>query len=479
MDITKLFLKHNMRLTPEAEEYLRHLSEEKIKEIALSLIEKNKIFVSLDDVKPKKEKKVVVIRSSFKDVPAREYSSSFKIYEDKDITGKSRASGKFEDFVELIRDRFRRTSSILRNKITNYQTLTLKKINDSHMENEKVKVIVIVSNKRMTKKGNMLLDVEDETDTGRILILPSDQRLFNEANTITYDAIIGVEGTVYKGMVIADRIVWPDIPFNHKLKPIDEPMSIMYLSDTHIGSKLFLDNIFQEVIDWLKKGEGIAGNIKYVCFAGDIVDGVGIYPKQENELVIKDIYEQYEIFRKYLEQFPDYIETFVIPGNHDAVRRAQPQPRIPKELINMNGNVHFLGDPAWIKIENFLHLLYHGDALDSVIASIPGLDYKQPERAMVEVVKRRHLSPIYGTNPIVPEKKDYLMIDEVPDIVNMGHLHRNGVTKYRDVYHICSGTFQLKTEYQAKFGHVPTPGVVTVFDMKSLNIKNVDFYEGG
>jgi DNA polymerase II small subunit len=179
-----------------------------------------------------------------------------------------------------------------------------------------------------------------------------------------------------------------------------------------------------------------------------------------------------------MEQIPEYIEIFIIPGNHDAVRRAQPQPKIPKELINLNGRVHLLGDPAWVTIEKYLHLLYHGDALDSVIASLPGLDYKQPEKAMVELLKRRHLSPIYGTNPIVPETTDYLVIDEVPEVVCMGHLHKNGVSKYRNVFNINAGTFQLKTEYQAKFGHVPTPGIATLFNMDSLNISHVKFYEG-
>ena len=34
----------------------------------------------------------------------------------------------------------------------------------------------------------------------------------------------------------------------------------------------------------------IASHVKYVLMAGDVVDGVGVYPGQAKELAIKDIY---------------------------------------------------------------------------------------------------------------------------------------------------------------------------------------------
>jgi len=44
--------------------------------------------------------------------------------------------------------------------------------------------------------------------------------------------------------------------------------------------------------------------VKYILVAGDIVDGIGIYPNQEKELVVKDVYKQYEMFDDLFQSFP-------------------------------------------------------------------------------------------------------------------------------------------------------------------------------
>jgi DNA polymerase II small subunit len=56
---------------------------------------------------------------------------------------------------------------------------------------------------------------------------------------------------------------------------------------------------FNRFVSWLngKYGNGqmqeIASHIKYVLIAGDVVDGIGVYPNQAKELAIKDVYGQY------------------------------------------------------------------------------------------------------------------------------------------------------------------------------------------
>ena len=49
---------------------------------------------------------------------------------------------------------------------------------------------------------------------------------------------------------------------------------------------------------------------------------------------------------------------------------------------------------------------------------------------MVEYLKRRHLSPIYPGNLIIPEKLITCYEDE-PDAFHSGHVHKNGYTAYR------------------------------------------------
>ena len=44
---------------------------------------------------------------------------------------------------------------------------------------------------------------------------------------------------------------------------------------------------------------------------------------------------------------------------------------------------------------------------------------------MKHLLRARHLSPIYGSQtPIAPEMEDLLVIEDVPDIFHVGHVHR-------------------------------------------------------
>jgi DNA polymerase II small subunit len=72
--------------------------------------------------------------------------------------------------------------------------------------------------------------------------------------------------------------------------------------------------------------------VEYLLLAGDMVEGVGVYPDQDEELEIVDIYEQYEAFAEHLKEVPADTEIVMIPGNHDAVRLAEPQPGFNDEI---------------------------------------------------------------------------------------------------------------------------------------------------
>jgi DNA polymerase II small subunit len=337
----------------------------------------------------------------------------------------------------------------------------------------------MVIDKRDSQKGNLIVEIEDEQEVCLVIMMKSDENVYALADQIVLDDILLFEGRVYNGILIAKEIIWPDIPIMRNKKTIEEDLAVAYLSDLHVGSKLFMEKEFNKFLDWINgNGEDkeLAGKIKYISISGDIVDGIGIYPRQEDELVVKDIYKQYGIFMDLMEKIPDYIKVIVSPGNHDAVRRAQPQPQLPKELLN--GKTLNVGSPSWIDLEGFKHLIYHGDSLDSIISSLSNCDHTHPEVPMIELLKRRNLSPIYGRNPIVPEKKDYLFIDQIPDVLHMGHVHKNGYSLYRGTHIINSGTFQERTNFQIKQGHIPTPGIVPILCMKTGEVVHKKFVAG-
>ncbi len=160
----------------------------------------------------------------------------------------------------------------------------------------------------------------------------------------------------------------------------------------------------------------IAGRVKYVLIAGDIVDGVGVYPDQADELSIRDVHKQYNFATKYLEKIPNYIEIVISPGNHDASRKALPQPAIPEGYltgIKGKNNIHSVGSPCLLSVHGVEVLMYHGRSLDDIVAVIPGMDHAHPEKSMKLLMQSRHLAPVYGGKTMLsPENRDYLVIDQ-------------------------------------------------------------------
>jgi DNA polymerase II small subunit len=223
----------------------------------------------------------------------------------------------------------------------------------------------------------------------------------------------------------------------------------------------------------------IAGRVKYVLVAGDLVDGVGVYPNQAKELVIKDVHKQYRLATKLLEQIPDYIEVLVSPGNHDAPRKALPQPAISEEFLKTlqeSRRIRSLGDPCLVSLHNVEVLMYHGRSLDDVIATVPGFDHGHPEKAMKLLLQSRHLAPLYGGKTMLsPENRDFLVIDHVPDIFHAGHIHVVGYCNHRGVLIVNSGGWQEQTDYMQKLGLVPTPGKVPVVNLQTLEITILSF----
>lgn len=458
----------------EAEELLKaHNSEELVEKILLL----GKPFVSKDDIEPlipKAELAEVSRPPDFSPV-AKEYDSNVKLYHSLDVTGKSRTKGEVENFIAHFRNRFERLARMLRrsNSVPTIELADARR----HL-NEKARVVVLISDKRETKKGNILLEVEDLSGAFKVVISNSkyNEKAADKAKNLLIDDVVAITGKVLEPYIVAEDIEWPDLPVIREKKQAEIDVAAVYLSDLHFGSRYFLGKPLKAFTDWLHgRGEmkELAGKVKYICIAGDIVDGIGIYPNQEKELVVKDIYQQYKMFDDFVEDIPDHIEVIVAPGNHDAVRRGEPQPALPTDLVG--SDVIRVGNPSTVAIEGIKHLMYHGTSMDSMIASIPNASYMHPEKVMVEYLKRRHLSPLYGGNLIIPENVDYMVIEEPPDIFHSGHVHKNGYTQYRGTLVINSGTFQDRTDFQIKQGHIPTPGLVPVYEMKYGRLHTLDF----
>ncbi len=428
---------------------------------------------------------IEVSRSAdFKPMSA-DVGSNYKI----DNTPADRAEGTSMDFVNYFRNRLKKIRSFIEaNRAGIYgfaQSLELLK---NYTTGREVCIIGVVVSTSRTAKGNIFMRMDDETGDAKVMFMNgSSQRsrdLFEKAGSIITDEVIAIKGKVSGEFVYADEIIWPDVAIKER-KKAEEDIAIAFMSDIHIGSKRFMEKNFRQMIEWLNgnvnsKHKDIAGKIKYVVMAGDVADGIGVYPGQEQDLAILDVYAQYRELFNFIDAMPDYIEVFVLPGNHDAVQRAEPQPPLTTDLIKdfAKPNVHIVSNPCYLNLHGMDVLSYHGTSLDSIIRAVPGTSYAQPEKAMIELLKRRHLSPVYGGNVIVPSKDDNLVIKKVPDILHMGHIHKNGLANYHGVDIVNSGTWQARTDFQIKQGHMPTPCVMPVCELKSRNFITIDFGVG-
>jgi DNA polymerase II small subunit len=273
----------------------------------------------------------------------------------------------------------------------------------------------------------------------------------------------------------------PDIPDHLPNKSKSEAYTVL-ISDLHVGSKYFMKREFLRFLDWLSSSsnDDIVKKIKFLCVGGDLIDGIGIFPNQDKELLEMDAAKQMSHAAELLAKVPKHIKVLVIPGNHDLGRRALPQPAIPRKDLSEQlyglENCTMLGNPAFIELNGIKVLMYHGQSLDDIIATTPGLSYSRPAEAMKMLLKARHLAPTYGERtPIAPEQEDMMVISEVPDIFHSGHVHIVDVQNYRGTLVVNSGAWQGQTKYQQTMGITPTPGMAVIVNLATLQPFVYDF----
>jgi DNA polymerase II small subunit len=413
---------------------------------------------------------------------AKEVEANININEDP--SSKLSSTGTIEDYLGYFRDRFRRIEKLLRQRIDVKSAASLLDALKAPA-NTKLKIIGMITEKRESKQ-RILLTIEDlQANATALVPQNSPQEVLKKARLLLLDQVVCLSVVkTRRNLLIVKDIVLPDIAQKpHRKAPV--PVYAVLTSDMHVGSTKFQREAFNRFTLWLngkygnEKMKEIASHVKYVLIAGDIVDGIGIYPNQIKELAIKEVYEQYRLAAKCIEQIPDYIEVIIIPGNHDAPRKALPQPAISNTFLKTlqeTRNICSLGNPCLLSLHNVEVLLYHGRSLDDIMSTVPGIGYSHPEKAMTLLLQSRHLAPVYGgKTPLSPENRDFLVIERVPDIFHAGHVHVLGYTNYRGVLVVNSGGWQEQTDYMRRLGLAPTPGKVPVINLQTLETTVIPF----
>lgn len=374
-------------------------------------------------------------------------------------------------FKKLFQDRYWRLLGVARQRPDSKNIASVQSTKGSKVN--KVRIAGLLSS-RNSKHENVELVVEDPTGSARV---QCGDDLSGLAMKLPLDSFVIAEVSSGKGgQLFASSLTPPDVPNRKPVTSSHQGYAVL-LSDLHIGSKMFLQEDFQRFTLWLNGKLGdleIVNRVKYVIIAGDVIDGIGVYPGQEYQLVERNLRKQYSMAAEIIGGIPKHIKILVAPGNHDPVRQALPQPSVPADLaepLYKLENVTTVGNPSYVKLDGVNFLVYHGRSLDDIIATIPDLSYSRPAAAMQVLLKSRHLAPMYGKRTALsPELRDMLVIDPVPDVFHAGHVHAIDVLEYRGTLIVNSGTFQAQTPFQANMGLEPTASIVPVVDLSTLNL---------
>ena len=385
-----------------------------------------------------------------------------------------------EACYRMFRNRYDTLAQMMKGRLTPYPIEALTRSGSKYADSD-IGIIGMVVSSSTSGKGHRIVEIEDPTGTIKVLF-NKNREGFDEAEKILPDEVIGVKGKLApaqpggtsSGMVFADTLFRPDIPLTHTFSPPrGEPAKVALISDVHVGSDTFLEDSWDRFTEWMHNHP----EVNYLLIDGDVVDGIGIYPDQDKELHIKTIYEQYDRVGELLSEMPKHLRIVVAPGNHDAVRGAEPQPALPEEFrTKFPSNVTFVENPSVVSIQSVSTLMYHGRSIDDLIKFIPGASYEHPGDIMKVMLQRRHLSPIYGQRtPLLSTETDNLVIRKVPDILHTGHVHISEVINYRNVLGVNAGTWQSQTSFQKQMNITPTPAEAVVVDLSTLSYEKYCF----
>lgn len=390
----------------------------------------------------------------------------------KDITGDSTCVGNVIDFAKLFNDRYATLKRILQRR---RELSGLVPISRAKKIQKDIRFVGIVNDIRQTKNGHTMIELEDEEDKIQVLLMKGSRK---GSESFIKDEVLGVVGSFSKDgeIVVAKEIIRPEVPINSGMAPNGSDSVLAFVSDIHVGSTEFLEDAWNRFAAWLNK-DPAAERIRYILVPGDLVDGIGIYPGQEDELMIEDIYAQYAELARLVSMIPTRIKVIMMPGNHDAVRLAEPQPALPPELTSLfDQRTTFVGNPCYLEIEGRTILAYHGRSMDDFIGSIRNLSYGRPAEIMKEMLKRRHMAPIYGERTaIAPEQKDYLLIDRVPNIFVTGHVHACQIDEYRGIRLVNASAWQSQTSFQRMHNQTPDPAKVPMINLGTGEMWIEDF----
>ena len=213
-----------------------------------------------------------------------------------------------------------------------------------------------------------------------------------------------------------------------KIKPVKENdvykipnnmshLKLLLISDTHLASKYdrldILRYLYQEAED---------KNVDYVLHSGDLTEGLSGRPQQLYELRENSYTGQRDYV---IDKYPKSdIPTYIIAGNHDLWWIKNCGADIVKDICNNREDLHYLGsDCEDLKIGKVKIRLYHGKGGSSYAKS-----YK------------------------IQKYLDGIPTEELPDILQTGHIHQAFYIKQGKTHCFQTSCLQDLTPFERSMG---------------------------
>ena len=350
---------------------------------------------------------------------------------------------------------------------------TLAQVNPLEKINKEWVFIKILQIKR-TEKTRIVLLIEDLTTAKQVTYVKKDETDIPFIETAYYNVTLTQKVRYWKKQLVL--VDYKPVGYFNQLKIVNgEPLYGALLSDIHVGSIYFMKKEFIRFLKYVETNK----LIKYIFIAGDLIDGVGIYPEQEKNLYEKNAYLQYDQVKRLFEThlLREDIKVFFSPGNHDFLSLFEPQIVSPEIRKRLPDTWIILDNPDYITIEDKRILFYHGRSIDSLImAKTPYLSYQKMTRVYDYMFSQRNLSPtVKGSR--LDFRRSTGMIDQIPDIFLSGHVHKWCSSLQNGVLFCNSGCWQHETEYQKNLDITPVKGIcqlINIRDTRGAHYK-VDF----
>lgn len=208
--------------------------------------------------------------------------------------------------------------------------------------------------------------------------------IVGDVGDVQLDDVIAIRATSAGKILFGHQIIYPDIPLR---RPVTGNGRACFVSDLNLNEAPKAE--FEKFLQWLEKQD-----VGMLFVAGDIGE--------------KDTFEEL------VSQYCAGKKTFVIPGELD---REEAYPQLPLEFSEKN--IISLSNPSMVEISGVKILLIHE------------MDF--------QMLKKRYMG---RQKQIV--HSDYLIMDEVPDIVHYGHSDEPRITNYKSVTVVNSGSLLTK-----------------------------------